>query len=260
MKQWNGLLQKEWIQWRWQLLILAILMVTGLFVLPTFAGVIAADAITVFEITMVVCFMAAAFGSLVPVISFVIMFNREMKRPDLWLHSTATTTTLVGAKMTMAAFIGAGSLIIPTAVVAIRYAFMQPTVTTFEELLFFGSVFIGFLFLGSIMYMVVGFFFIVLDQMFKRFVKGFSIVITLILFILSIRVYGEVISSSIYKRVSQFGKIDFMAIKNPTIEIEYGYFAYTDTIVYTGELMSAALFAVALFLAGVTLIDKQVKL
>ncbi|MFC5601825.1 hypothetical protein [Sporosarcina koreensis] len=260
MKQWNGLLQKEWIQWRLTLLVLAILMVTWLFTLPTIAGWLAADDIAVFEITMVVCFMAAAFGSLVPVISFAIMFNREMKRPDLWLHSTATTMTLVGMKMTMAALIGAASLIIPTAVVAIRYAFMRPTVTTFEELLFFGSVFIGFIFLGSLMFMVVGFFFIVLDHMLKRFLKGFSIVITLVLFVLSIRVYGEVVSSDLYKRLSEFGKIDLMAIKNPTIEIEYGYFAYTDTVVYAGDLLCAVLFTVGLLLAGITLFDRKVKL
>ena len=30
MKQWNGLLRKEWVQWRWTLLVLAILMVTEL--------------------------------------------------------------------------------------------------------------------------------------------------------------------------------------------------------------------------------------
>ena len=260
MKQWNGLLQKEWVQWRWQLVVLAILMVSGLFLMPTLAGGLAADAFSVFELTMVICFVAAAFGSLVPVISFAIMFNREMKLPDLWLHSTASTTSLVGVKMTMAALIGAASLLIPTVVVAIQYAFIRPAVTSFGELLFFGSVFIVFIFLGSLMYMVVGFFFIVIDQMLKRFVRGFSLVITLVLFVLSIRVYGEVVNSKFYEKLSQFGKIDLMQIKNPTIEIQYGYFNYADTIVYTGDFLFAILFTVGLFLAGIALFDKKVQL
>jgi hypothetical protein len=260
MKQWNGLLRKEWIQWKWPLIVLALLMVTGLFVMPTIAGVFSAVNVSAFELTMAICFMAAAFGSLVPFISFAIMFNRDLKVPDLWLHSTATTTKLVGAKMTLAALIGAGSVLIPTAVLAIRYAISEVTVTTFDELLFFGSLFIVLIFFGSLMYMVVGFFFIVVDQLLKRFVKGFSLLITLVLFILSVRLYGEVVSSSFYEKVSQFGRIDLMAIKNPHIEIQYGYFAYTDTVLYTGDLLYAVLFTVGLFVAGTTLFDKKVRL
>ena len=152
--------------------------------------------------------------------------------------------------MTMATLIGAASLLIPTAVVAIRYAFTRDSVITFEELLFFGSLFIGLIFFGSLMYMVIGFFFLVIDLLLKQFVKGFSIVITLILFILSVRVYGEVVNSTFYEKLSQFGKIDLMAIKNPQIEIQYGYFAWTDTIVYTGDILFAVLFTVGLFVAG----------
>ncbi len=63
MKQWNGLLRKEWVQWRLPVLVLAILMVSGLFILPSFA-VFVVNLTSVFEVTMVVCFVAAAFGSL----------------------------------------------------------------------------------------------------------------------------------------------------------------------------------------------------
>ena len=259
MKQWNGLLRKEWVQWRWPVLVLAILMVFGLFILPSFA-VFVVNLTSVFEATMVVCFIAAAFGSMVPVITFAIMFNRDMKQPDLWLHSPASTMTLVGAKMTLATLFGAISLLIPTAVLAIRFAMSEVSVTTFEELLFFGSLFISLIFVGSLMYMVVGFFFLVLNLLLKQFVKGFSFVITLILFILSVRVYGEVISSTFYEKISQFGKIDLLAIKNPHIEIQYGYFAWTDTIVYTGDILFGALFVVGLLLAGISLFDKKVRL
>ncbi|MCG7343446.1 hypothetical protein MHZ92_04840 [Sporosarcina sp. ACRSL] len=260
MKQWNGLLRKEWIQWRWMLLVLAILLVTGLFVLPSVAKVFAVNAFSVFEATMVLCFLVAGFSALVPVISLATMVNRDLKHPDLWLHSTASTTKLVGAKMTMAALIGVGSLLIPTAVLAIRYAISDVSIITFDELFFFGSLFITFIFFASLMYMVIGFFFLVIDQLLKRFVNSFSIAITLVLFILSIRVYGEVVNSSFYEKLSKFGKIDLMAIKNPTLEIGYGFFAYTETVLYAGDLLWAVLFTVGLFLGGISIFDKQVRL
>lgn len=260
MKQWNGLLQKEWVQWRGQMIVLVFLLLAGLFILPYFAAVLTVGEVSVFEITMVISFVAAGACILVPVVAFSMMFNKDMKRPDLWFHSTASTVKLVAVKMVMSAGMGLAYLLVTVLVVAIRYAFTPQPEAIFNELLFYGSLLIGAVFIASIQFMVYGFFFIVIDQLLKPFLKGFSFVVTLILFIISVRLYGEVTSSYFYENFIQVGSFDLMSIKNPAIDLQYDYFTVTNTVLYAGEILVAVLFTVGVFYLAVALFEKRVRL
>lgn len=260
MTQWNGLLQKEWVQWRGQIIVLIFLLLAGLFILPSLAGVLAVGEVSVFEISMVIGFVAAGACILVPVIAFSMMFNKDMKRPDLWFHSTASTVKLVAVKMVMSAGLGLAYLLVTAIVVAIRYAFTPETEAIFNELLFYGSLLISAVFLASIQFMVYGFFFIVIDQLMKPFLKGFSFVVSLILFIISVRIYGEVTGSDFYGKFIQVGSFDLMSLKNPVIDLQYDYFTVTNTVLYAGEIIFAVLFTVGLFYLAIALFEKRVRL
>lgn len=260
MKQWNGLLQKEWIQWRGQIIVLICLLLAGLFLLPYVAGLLAVGEIPVFELTLVIGFVAAGACILVPVIAFSMMFNKDMKRSDLWFHSTASTVKLVAVKMVMSAGMGLAYLLVTVVVVAIRYAITPQPEAIFNELLFYGSLLIVGVFLASIQFMVYGFFFIVIDQLLKPFLKGFSFVVTLILFIISIRIYGEVTGSDFYEKFIQVGSFDLMSLKNPVIDLQYDYFTVTNTVLYAGEIIFAVLFTVGLFYLAIALFEKRVRL
>lgn len=260
VKQWNGLLQKEWIQWRGQIIVMIFLLLAGLFILPYVAGVLAVGEVPVFEITLVIGFVAAGACILVPVIAFSMMFNKDMKRPDLWFHSTASTVKLVAVKMVMSAGLGLTYLLVTVLVVAIRYAITPQPETIFNELLFYGSLLVSAVFLASIQFMVYGFFFIVIDQLLKPFLKGFSFVVTLVLFIISVRIYGEVTGSALYERFIQVGSFDLMSLKNPVIDLQYNYFTTTNTVLYAGEIIFAILFTVGLFYLAIALFEKRVRL
>lgn len=260
MKQWNGLLQKEWVQWRSQIIVLIFLLLAGLFILPYFAGVFAVGEVSVFEITMVISFVAAGACIFVPVIAFSMMLNKDMKRPDLLLHSTASTVKLVAVKMVMSAGMGLAYLLVTAIVVASRYVLTPQPENIFNELLFFGSLLIIGIFLVSIQFMVYGFFFIVIDYLLKPFLKGFSFVVTLILFIISVRIYGEVTSSDFYEKVIKFGSFDLMSLKNPVIDLQYNYFTVSNTVLYAGELIFAVLFTIGVFYVAIALFEKRVRL
>jgi hypothetical protein len=260
VKQWNGLLQKEWVQWRGQIIVLTFLLLAGLFILPSLAGVFAVGEVPVFEITMVIGFVAAGACILVPVIAFSMMFNKDMKRPDLWFHSTASTVKLVVVKMVMSAGVGLAYLLITSFVVAIRYALTPQPEGIFNELLFYGSLLIVGVFLASIQFMVYGFFFIVIDQLLKPFLKGFSFVVTLLLFIISVRIYGEVTGSVFYEKFIQVGGFDLMSLKNPAIDLQYDYFTVTNTVLYAGEIIFGVVFTVGLFYLAIVLFEKRVRL
>jgi len=260
VKQWNGLLHKEWVQWRGQIIVVIFLLLAGLFILPYFAGVLAVREVPVFEITLIIGFVAAGSCILVPVIAFSMMFNKDMKRPDLWFHSTASTVKHVAVKMVMSAGMGLAYLLVTVLVVAIRYSITPQPEAIFNELLFYGSLLISTVFLASIQFMVYGFFFIVIDQLLKPFLKGFSFVVTLILFIISVRIYGEVTGSDFYEKFIQVGSFDLMSLKNPMIDLQYDYFTVTNTVLYAGEIIFAVLFTVGLFYLAIALFEKRVKL
>ena len=94
-----------------------------------------------------------------------------MKRPDVWLHSNASIFKLIGSKAFMALMIGVGGLLIPTTVLAVHYALSKSTMFSFDELLFFGTIFIVICFAASIVFMSIGFFFWVIDRLTKALCK-----------------------------------------------------------------------------------------
>lgn len=260
MKQWNGLMRKEWVQWKWQLIFAIGLAIIALLVLPTVFGKITEDVEIVFEMTMMISFMVMMVGMIVPVICFATMFNRDIKLPDLWLHSTASTYKLIGVKLLMAAFIGAVSLLVPAAVVAIRFAITKARAITFDELAFFGTSSLLFFFSISLMLLIVGFFFIVIDRLIKPFLKGFSIVVTGLLFVLSARLYGEVTASGLYDRVFHTGKLNLLEMKNTKLEIGESSSLYMNFDIYVGDVLFVTALSVILFFLAIKLFEKKVRI
>ena len=260
MKQWNGLMKKEWVTMKWPLLGSAFLGIIILSFFPLMISKFLGVEVHVFEIALVICFIWAGASVLAPVSALFIMLEREMKRPDVWLHSTASIFKLVGSKVFFASLIGIAGLLIPTIVLAVQYALFNSTMAVFDDLFFFGSIFIVLIFAVSIIFMSIGFFFWVIDRLMKPYLKGFSIVVTIILFFISSRLYTLLALSEFYKKLTLIGPIDLMKIKNPKINVEFMYFEQTQTFFYTGEILLDAFFTVAMFIVAAVLFEKKVRL
>lgn len=260
MKQWNGLVRKEWVTMKWPLIVSALLAIVVMLFFPVLITRIVGAEMHVFEFALVICFLCAGASVFAPVITLFTLLGREMKRPDVWMHSNASIFKLVGAKVFLAAMIGAVGLLIPTIVVAIQYAFSKSAIFLFEELLFFGTIFIVLIFAVSVAFMSIGFFFWVIDRLLKPFIKGFSIVVTFVLYVTSSILYGQFISSEVYESFIRIGPIDLMAIKNPMITTDFVYFDHTETVFYTGEILFDAFFTVVLFIFAAVLFEKKVRL
>lgn len=260
MKQWNGLLKKEWVTMKWPLLSSALLGIIVMSFVPHLIASLFGFGVHVFEVALVVCFIWAGASVLAPVIALFILLEREMKRPDVWFHSTASIFKLVGTKAFFATLIGAVGLLIPTTVLAVQYALFKSTTFIFNDLLFFGSIFIVIIFTVSITFMSIGFFFWVIDRLIKPYLKGFSIVATIILFIVSSRLYGQFVLSELYEKLILIGPIDLMKIKNPEINVKFIYFEHTETLFYTGEIIFDIFFTVVMFIVAALLFEKKVRL
>ena len=260
MKQWNGMVRKEWVTMKWPLIVSALVAITVMAVFPFLITGFLATEVHVFEFALVICFLWAGASVFAPVTALFTMLGSEMKRPDVWLHSNASIFKLIGSKAFMALMIGVGGLLIPTTVLAVHYALSKSTMFSFDELLFFGTTFIVICFEASIVFMSVGFFFWVINRLQKPYVKGFSIVITIILFLISARVYGQFALSELYQKLVMVGPIDLLALKNPAIVMDFVYFDHTETLFYTGEILFSTFSTVALFVVAAVLFEKKVRL
>lgn len=260
MKQWNGLMAKEWMLWKWQIVIAIGITVIGLFAIPSIMGPLTKDDPKfVFEMTMVFGFMVILTGAIIPAITFATMFNRDMKQPDIWLHSTASAYVLIGVKCVVAACIGAIALVVPALVLAIRFAITDNLHVTFDELAFFGSWFIVLFFATSLMILATAVFFIVIDRLLKPYLKGFSIVATGILVVLAVRLFGEIKSTAFYERFIHNGNFDLLELKNSKLEINENSYVYMDLTLSIGNTLFDLLLTVLLFVVAITLFEKKVR-
>src|SRR4051794_24759510 len=90
MKQWNGLLKKEWVMMKWPLLVSALFGIIVMSFVPHLLATFLDFGVHAFELALVICFIWAGASVLAPVTALFTMLEREMKRPDIWLHSTAS--------------------------------------------------------------------------------------------------------------------------------------------------------------------------
>ncbi|MBE1553258.1 hypothetical protein [Sporosarcina limicola] len=260
MQQWNGLLRKEWVTMKRLLLVSALFAVATMSILPIIITRFLGAGVHVFEIALVICFMWASASVLAPVIALFTMLERDMKRPDMWLHSNASIFKLIGSKVVFAMLIGTGGLFIPTIVLALYYAFLTPSILTFNALLFYGSIFVVVLFVASISILCTGFFFWVLYQLMRPYIKGFSIPVTIILFFFSSYVVQITGNSDLYNKIVKVGPVDLLQLKNPKLDIEKGYFELTGATFYTGQIVFDVLFTVIMFIVATVLFEKKVRL
>lgn len=260
MQQWNGLLRKEWVMMKWQLLVGAVLAVAVLATIPMVISGLVETGETVFEVALFVCFLGALTSLLMPLVAFFIILERDMKRPDVWLHSTASIFKLIGSKVIFSLLIGGGGLVLSTLILAVYYALYNETLKTFNELLFFGSLFIGMAFIFSIVMLSFGFFFWVIDRLMKPYLKQFSIIATLLVFVIGSRLYGMVVLSPLYEKLVLIGPIDVLKLKNPKIEMDIIYWDHSATFFYTGEILFNTLCTIMVFILGAVLFEKKVRL
>ena len=261
MKQWNGMVRKEWVTMKWPLIVSALVAITVMAVFPFLITGFLATEVHVFEFALVICFLWAGASVFAPVTALFTMLGSEMKRPDIWLHSNASIFKLIGSKAFMALMIGVGGLLIPTTVLAVHYALSKSTMFSFDELLFFGTIFIVICFAASIVFMSVGFFFWVINRLQKPYVKGFSIVITIILFLDFGKGIRSVCSFRALSETSHGGAYRFTGFNKSSDCDGFCFLRAIRRRCFTRVRFFLALFStVALFVVAAVLFEKKVRL
>lgn len=261
MKQWNGLLKKEWsvMSGQYYATIIAVILFT---LLIPFGSTLFNWGIAALELSFVLSLIWMVASLLIPTIMLLISLGKEMNRPDIWLHSTVSVFKLFGLKAILAGLVGFINMAIPMLIIIVESRYIDlfadieyKMILELNFLLFFT------LFMVSLLIMCTGLFFGVLYQLMKPVIKGFSGPVVVILFIFSSWAFERISSTAGYEKLISLGPVIGGPNKN-LVEITQGnhYFKVFDTPMNTGDIVVDLLLAVFLFIAAVVLFEKKVRI
>ena len=260
MKQWNGLLRKEWAAMSGQFYASVVASILFVGLIP-FGSRLFNWGLDVLELSLISSLTWMIICIFIPTIILLISLGKEMNRPDIWLHSGASIFKMFGSKAVYAALVGVVNLVIPFIAIIIGSRFSAfPLELTFKMALQVGSLFFISFYITSLLIMGTGLFFGVLYQLTKPVMRGFALPNVVILFLISSWLVEWITTKSFYKELTSFG-----AITNPGEEIftivKGNFFFEIDTVVfYTGDILVDLVVGVLLFITAVVLFEKKVRI
>ena len=200
MKQWNGLLKKEWVAmkgWFYGTIVASILLIFVLpFIFTLFFGG-GADSLEVF-LSPILLF-GALLGVFMPSIILLVGFGKETDRPDIWLHSAGSIFKLFGSKVIFAAFVGAVNLVIFTLLLLLQLGFTKEVsgIKFNGEFIGNGGLVLLFLFFASLMMMCIALLFRVFFLVIKPYTKKLTLPILGVCFVVAASVESKITGSAI---------------------------------------------------------------
>ena len=256
MRQWNGLMKREWASMNaaFYASVVATVLVTLLIPL---SNQIFNWGVEFLEILFGVGIMWMMVGAGIPVIIFLISFVKEMNRPDIWLHSTTSIFKLFGSKVAFAGFVGAMNTIIAVIVSAVGlmvsgYQFGP----TFKAIVLLFTL----LYMLSLLIMCAGLFVGVLYQLIKSFSSKLVSPILLLLFWFSLWLVEKIARTTAYEKIKGFGRIEGPSEGVFQFGLDNFFREIDDIVFYTGNILMGLLVGVLLFTTAVTLFEKKVRL
>gem|GEM_PF-487728 len=211
MKNFRGLLKKEWVLYRsWLLLgIFGGLMCSWLvpYVLHHFMHILVPES----QLSLVFTTLVLFAGGLYSVLQFLASLRLDMKAKESWLHSTCSITTLIGAKMVCS--LGGYMLFNALFMTIAFYNLREQLVASI------GQMICGILLMVIVITLLQLVFFILLLCFFafymqlKHMIGRFSIVLTMIAFFLTLDIWMRITESQLYQTVFQHGVISLSKLE-----------------------------------------------
>ncbi len=246
-------MRKEWALMKWGLVsfMLASIAIAFFNVSHVFYGV-PEDFATTIQTTSVLCFlihMVAAMSW------FFDSLNKEMKRPDMWLHCPASMWQLVGAKVLFITIIIGCSFLLWVSIVGTAYYIGGGTASVVDAIALLLSVGVVIL-LNAIYVMGLVFFFWSIYQVFRSRISWlFSVVIMFVSFIIWAYVWGIIWFTEMFQTVKELGPLNgSMTMMEPNYIVPGG------AILTIGSMALYGVMTAFYVGAGSMLFDKKVRL
>lgn len=260
---WRGLLEKEWILWKWSVVTLLLLDIVVVLAGPTFTHNMFGAPKDFFTNTLV---LVGTWFVLIVLIGMVLMsisLSHEMKRPDLWLHSPVSIYQLIGTKVIFAAVTVTALLVLGGLLLGVQFIFSgaSGTVALMDSSLALVSVLIKLL-LISLFLMMLGVFVWALNQVLRSRLRTVGDFLSMIILFVIVFLFEKVRVSGSLDQLKAFGPVK---LTSTTFYNEHNSYLFTgivpDGVIFSvGGFLLYGVIAVMLFVAGSVLFEKKVRL
>ncbi|SER79544.1 hypothetical protein [Psychrobacillus sp. OK032] len=264
MKQLKGLNQKEWMLMRFWLVVLFILNTLGIVGIPLLLNAWIDD-VPIFKTAIILAGIWLLFSHLIAAILFITSLQLDMKRPDIWLHTESSIYKLIGTKLAFATIITSLSLLwIELLLVILQIFYADPEFMTFGQLLEIKVyVFVG-IFFSIILNLIIVLFFWVIYHLIRPYVKGFSVIITFFLYIVSSIIWSTNSSLEFIKNFPRFGGITIPVpgfIEKFSMNENYRDLTFLiEPTIYLSDIVIITAFAIILFWGAALWFEKKVRI
>lgn len=259
MKQWNGLMRKEWSTIRMPLMVGVIFLFIGFLLVIVGFGNIAKEQVNLFEASIAFSFFWYFFSTFIPTIVLLILVEKDVKQSDVWLHTPASATKLIGTKAVYAAVIGLIAYAIPSFLNFCFYFFEQPPIRL-SELLLIGVIVVTAMYIASLGTMGSVFFMWVLYRLMKPYVKAFAIPLTLSIAVIWTIFHAAFMMSSFYEKYIAVWPIDLSFLKNLQYESFSFHFTAQQSTLFLGSIIFEMTLWLFFIIIGLRLFESKVRL
>jgi|GEM_PF-4664253 len=258
MKQWNGLLMKDWTRVKTTVLVTLVLSFLLLFFFPVLFHKTFLSSVNLFDVMLVFNAFISVIYMLFSSVILVILLEKDMKRPDIWLYSTASAWKLVGAKFFLACLIGLAIQLLPFIAISVSYLFMTATIP-FKEFAAVGAFGVVMAFLSASTTACFNLLAWVIYRLLRNKVGRLAIPVVLILIISFYWLFGWFITTDLYTEYFQIGAIPHSYFDNEVIQIQFFEAKPNEPVFYAGDMLFSLFMTIAPYMLAIVLFDKKVR-
>ncbi|ANU08956.1 hypothetical protein A1A1_10471 [Planococcus antarcticus DSM 14505] len=200
-----------------------------------------------------------ALHTLVPIVLLSILFTKEMDRPDIFFHSSASIHKINASKLLTVLFATAISLIWISALTFITLLF-APDLAETKNLLPTGTMFAAGILFFSIQITFIYYFYLTIFYTMKSKIGGFSYIVTFGLFMFSLEMWDRFKTTELYATVTNFWIIPIKESDLLT-NVSRGLMGAFETPgrLPIGEFLISSLLLVFLYFLSSYLFEKKVR-
>lgn len=255
MSQLRGLMMKDWTMIKGYVLVALLLDV----VIPLGSAMLLQT--DFFEGLLVFSGTVMALHMLVPIVLLSILFTKEMDRPDIFFHSSASIHKINASKFLTVISATAVSLIW-ISLLTFVFLLFAPNLVEVKNLIPSGGAFAAGVLFFSIMAAIVYYFYLTMFYTMKPKIGGFAYIVTFGLFIFGLEMWDRVTATEFYTAVTGFWVINLNE-SELLINIAHGLmipFENPDALqLHVGQLLISALLLAILYLLSAHWFDKKVR-
>lgn len=253
MNQLRGLFMKDWTIIKGYVLVALLLDI----IIPLGSAML--FQVDFFEGLLVFSGTVMALHALLPIVLLSILFTKDMDRPDIFFHSSASIHKINASKFCAVILATAISLVWVSMLTFILLLF-APNLDALENLLPSGAAFAAGILFSSVLIAVIYYFYLTMFYTMKPKIGGFAYIVTFGLFIFGLEMWDRFIATDLYAAATDFGVIQLNESELLT-NISHGLMLSFENppTLQIGQFLVIALLLILLYFIAAYWFEKKVR-